>query len=230
MLTTALIIFSYAYAHELKCSTESNMLRDLFTPPEKVQHSVRVFFRNRAQGTVTLYEDGNDMGSVIPGQKRGYDTHTGNTWTAASHGKNLLLYHKISYVHVEECAERDVPFIPCAKKPVFNGPRWTIPDSVIFKNALHYPSKLFWWNGTCEEYVDEIFPRQTQHIQSTQGHVFRARSSNNSMIMQYTLQDIIIADDDDNVRTMRLLQEIDNQIKAKNVLQTKIKNHNAVCD
>jgi len=110
----------------------------------------------------------------------------------------LLLEQRIGAVELKDCDCPQPNFQNC-NKPPFKGPReGVINDPVYFDNRANTPVDLYWWNGTCEELItwDQVGGVQQNartEILSTQGHTFRIRAaSDGRMLMQHTLNDLVI--------------------------------------
>ena len=71
--------------------------------------------------------------------------------------------------------------------------RWTPPDSLMFSSLNNYNSTLYFWDGVCEEYIENLNEQRDFHIMSTIGHSFRLRESETKrFLFEYKFEEVTI--------------------------------------
>jgi hypothetical protein len=152
-----------------------------------------IYIRNRFHRAVQLFEDGDARGVLLPNMRHRFDTHVGKLWSGYTPEETLIFREKMDYFWMDRNdTSYDTPFSDCTLP---NDVRKSLPpntDGTFFISK--YPrAHLYFWNGTCEQYVDTLYSHKKQHILAIQGHAFRLRDESNATILsQRVLKDFVI--------------------------------------
>ena len=173
--------------------------------PVNNEYLVHVSFKNEAQYPINIFktnfEEADDLTETLlqVGETRKINCKIGDTFTAKVNSPGtpydnlLLMAYDVSrvYIYDKHCDKH--PLIKCNRKPFTGDMRWTPPDSLMFTSLVNYNTSLYYWDGTCEEYISSISSNNDYHIMSTVGHSFRIRNYNDdSLIMQYKFEEVVI--------------------------------------
>jgi len=177
---------------------------------------VHAAFKNVADYPINIYKTNYNRNTLNPngiveavvdvGKSIKIPCFIGDTFTAkvASRGSKydglLLLAHDVSRVYINENSCDQKTFKICDRKPFDGSNRWTPPDSLMFSSLTDKNTSLYFWDGQCEEHIQQIVPNQDYHIMSTLGHSFRMRDDEtNKLILEYNFEEILIKGlEDDN--------------------------------
>lgn len=174
-----------------------------------------VYFKNTMPKAVELFEGSLSRGLLNAYQRAKVWTTVGKIWYAEDLNKKVVMREKIEHMSMNRNDfEYESEYVDCTmeenelRKLLSKGKKHE--DATIFKSP-YYTGNLFYWNGTCEQYVDTLQMNSEQHVLATHGHAFRLRDMTNSTILsQRVLKDIIIRDnDDDHELIVKQLQDLE---------------------
>jgi len=177
--------------------------------PVNDSYLVHVFFKNEADYPVNIYKTNYNKNTLNPngviettlgiGDRIRIPCSIGDTFTAkvnvpgSPYDNLLLLAYDVSRVYVNDYSCDNIDLKLCDRKP-FNGDmRWTPPDSLMFSSLTNYNSSLYFWDGSCEEYIENLNEHHDFHIMSTIGHSFRLRNAETKkFLFEYKFEEVVI--------------------------------------
>lgn len=152
-----------------------------------------IYIRNNYYRPIQLFEDSSEKGVLFPNMRARFDTNVGKMWSGYTSDDSLMFREKMDYFWMDRNdTSYSTPFYDCTlPKEV----RKSLPPNTdgTFFMSTYSRAHLYFWNGTCEQYVDTLYSHRKQHILAIQGHAFRLRDESNSTILsQRVLKDFVI--------------------------------------